>query len=211
MISPYLTHIHITSQTFTVKHLSGGFTNELIRSCITCVIRTGKAQLNGPISHSRNIRHIFFEPNVLCSCRRGSIMQCSMRNQCSGLFICIMNYLFVLCIILIVLSCVLCMTLMIFIYVYYGLFAYTNLVDIMSLFFMIFSFHLPNFGKNHLVSGKNWSVFGKNRPELTTPVFRKTDQLIGQTDRFIGETGYISVSRFSLFLHRLRCVSVKFF
>jgi hypothetical protein len=81
----------------------------------------------------------------------------------------------------------------------------------MSLFFMVFSFHLPNFGKNHLVSGKNWSVFGKNRLKLTTPVFRKTDQLIGQTDRFIGETGYISVSRFSLFLHRLRCVSVKFF
>jgi hypothetical protein len=45
-------------------------------------------------------------------------MQCSMCNQCSDLFTCIMNYLHVLCMIFMVLSCVLCMTLMIFIYVY---------------------------------------------------------------------------------------------
>jgi hypothetical protein len=34
-----------------------------------------------------------------------------------------------------------------FIYMYYGLFVCTNLVDDMPLFFMIFSFHLPIFGK----------------------------------------------------------------
>jgi hypothetical protein len=128
MISPYLTHIHITSQTFTVSNLPGRFTSGLIRSCITCVIRTGKTLLNVPTSYDRNIKHIFFEPNVLCSCRRRSITQCSMRNQCSDLFIYIMNYLYVLCMLLIILSCVLCMTLMMYIYVYYVLFACTNLV-----------------------------------------------------------------------------------
>jgi hypothetical protein len=61
-------------------------------------------------------------------------MQCIMRNQCSGLFTCIMNYLHVLCMIFMVLSYVLCMTLIVFIYVYYELFACTNLVNIMSLF-----------------------------------------------------------------------------
>jgi hypothetical protein len=65
-------------------------------------------------------------------------MQCSMHNQCSGLFIYIMDYLHVLCIILIALSCVLCMTLMMFIYVYYGLFACTNLIDVISLFSQFF-------------------------------------------------------------------------
>jgi hypothetical protein len=170
MISPYLAHIHITSQTFTVSNLPNGFTSGLIRSCIICVTRTCKALLNGPTSHGRNIRHIFFEPKVLCSCRRRSIMQCSMRNQCSDLFTCIMDYLHVLCMILMVLSCVLCMTLIVFIYMYYGLFTCTNLVDVMSLFFMVFSFHLLNFGKN-------WSVSGKNRPELTTPVFEKNDRI----------------------------------
>jgi hypothetical protein len=49
--------------------------------------------------------------------------------------------------ILMILSCILCMTLMMFIYMYYGLFVCTNLVDDMPLFFMIFSFHLPIFGK----------------------------------------------------------------
>jgi hypothetical protein len=68
-------------------------------------------------------------------------MQCSMRNQCSGLFICIMDYLHVLYMILMVLSCVLCMTLMMFIYVYYGLFTCTNLVDGMLLFPTVLSFH----------------------------------------------------------------------
>jgi hypothetical protein len=65
-------------------------------------------------------------------------MQYSMCNQCSGLFTCIMNYLHVPCMIFMVLSCVLCMTLMMFIYVYYGLFACTNLVDVISLFFTVF-------------------------------------------------------------------------
>jgi hypothetical protein len=49
--------------------------------------------------------------------------------------------------ILMILSCILCMTLMMFIYMYYGLFVYTNLVDVMTLFFIIFSFHLPIVGK----------------------------------------------------------------
>jgi hypothetical protein len=138
MISPYLAHIHITSQAFQVSNLPGGFMSGLIQRCITCVTRTGKALLNGPSSHGRNIRHIFFEPKVLCSCRWRSIMQCNMRNQCSGLFTCIMDYLHVLCMILMVLSCVLCMTLMVFIYMYYRLFACTNSVDVMPLFSLFF-------------------------------------------------------------------------
>jgi hypothetical protein len=138
MIFPYLAHIHITSQTFTVSNLPGGFMSGLIRSYITYVTRTGKSLLNGPTSHDRNIRHIFFEPKILCSSRQRSIMQCSIRNQCSGLFTCIMNYLYVLCMVFMDLSCVLCMTLMVFIYVYNRLFACTHLVDVMSLFFMIF-------------------------------------------------------------------------
>jgi hypothetical protein len=40
------------------------------------------------------------------------------------------------------LSCVLCMTLILFIYVYYELFICTNLVYVISLVFTIFSFHL---------------------------------------------------------------------
>jgi hypothetical protein len=48
-----------------------------------------------------------------------SIMQCNMHNQYSGLFICITDYLHVLCMILMVLSCVLYTTLMVFIYVYH--------------------------------------------------------------------------------------------
>jgi hypothetical protein len=119
MISPYLAHIHITSQAFTVNNLPGWFTSGLIRSCITCVTRTDKSLLNGPTSYDRNIRHIFFESKVLCSCRWRSIMQCSMRNQCSGLFTCIIDYLHLLCMILMILSYVLCMTLMMFIYMYY--------------------------------------------------------------------------------------------
>jgi hypothetical protein len=138
----------------------------LIQSCITCVTRTGKTLLNRPTSHDRNIRHIFFKPKVLCSWQPRSIIQCRMRNQCSGLFIYIMDYLHVLCMILMVLSCVLCMTLMVFIYVYYGLFVYTNLVDVMSLFFTVFSFHLPIFSKNRPASEKNC-------PEIVTPIFGK--------------------------------------
>jgi hypothetical protein len=116
----------------------------------------------------------------------GGVLCNSMCNQCSGLFICIIDYLYVLCMILMILSCVLCMTLKVFIYVYYGLFACTNLVDVISLFFTVFSVHLPNFDKNRLVSGKN-------RPELATPVFGKTVRFIGQTGRFIGEINRISV------------------
>jgi hypothetical protein len=65
-------------------------------------------------------------------------MQYSMRNQCSGLFTCIMDYLHILCMILMILSCVLCITLMMFIYMYYRLFACTNLVDVMPLFSWFF-------------------------------------------------------------------------
>jgi hypothetical protein len=165
MISPYLAHIHITFQTFTVSNLSGGFTSGLIRSCITCVIRTDKALLNGPTSHDRNIRHIFFKPKVLCSCRWRSITQYIMCNQCNGLFTCIIDYLHVLCMLLIVLCYVLCITLMVYIYVYYGLFTCTNLVQLILLFFTVFSFHLPNFDKNRPVSDKN-------HPKLTAPVYR---------------------------------------
>jgi hypothetical protein len=46
----------------------------------------------------------------------------------------------------------------------------------MSLFFTVFSFHLPNFGKN-------WPVFSKNRSELATPVFRKNRPHFGETSR----------------------------
>jgi hypothetical protein len=119
MMSPYLAHIHITSQTFIVINLPGGFMSRLIQSCITCVIRTGETLLNGPTSYDRNIRNIFFKPKVLCSCPWRSIMQCSMRNQYSDLFTYIMDYLHVLYMILMILNCVLCMTLMVFIYVYY--------------------------------------------------------------------------------------------
>jgi hypothetical protein len=56
------------------------------------------------------------------------------------------------------------MTLMVFIYVYYELFACTNLVDVMSLFFTVFSFHLPIFDKN-------WPAPSKNRPNVATPIF----------------------------------------
>jgi hypothetical protein len=186
MISPYLAHIHITSQTFTVNNLPSGFTSGLIRSCITCVTRTDKALLNGPTSHGRNIRHIFFESKVLCSCRRWSIMQCSMHNQCSGLFTCIMDYLHLLCMILMILSYVLCMTLMVFICVYYGLFICINLVNVMSLFFTVFSFHLPNFGKN----GRFLAKTARNSPHQFS---EKTNRFISQTGRFIGETSCISV------------------
>jgi hypothetical protein len=167
MISSYLTHIHIASQTFTISNLSGGFTSGLIRSCITCITSTGKALLNEPTSHGRNIRHIFFQSKVLCSCRQRSIVQYNMHNQYSGLFIFIMNYLHVVCMILMVLSCVLCMILMMFIYVYYGLFICTNLVYIISLFLRVFSSHLPIFGKKSLgfwqkSSGNRHADFRKN-------------------------------------------------
>jgi hypothetical protein len=143
-----------------------------------------RALLNVPISHGRNIKHIFFEANVLHSYRRRSIMQCGIRNQCSCLFICIMNYLYVLCMILMVLSCVLYMTLILFIYMYYGLFTCTNLVDVIPLFFTVFSFHLPIFDKNRLISSKI-------RPEIVMSI-------IGEIGRLIAKTGRISVFRISI-------------
>jgi hypothetical protein len=57
--------------------------------------------------------------------------------------------------IFIILSCVLYMTLMMFIYMYYELFICTNLVDIMPLFFMIFLFYLLIFNKNRSGPDKN--------------------------------------------------------
>jgi hypothetical protein len=63
-------------------------------------------------------------------------MQCSMRNQCSDLFIYIMDYLHVM-----ILMVLICITLMVFIYVYYILFACTNLVDVMLMFSTVLSFH----------------------------------------------------------------------
>jgi hypothetical protein len=65
-----------------------------------------------------------------------------------------MNYFYVLYIIFMVLSCVICMTFILFIYVYYRLFVCTNLVDVMSLFFMIFSFNLLIFDKKRPVPTK---------------------------------------------------------
>jgi hypothetical protein len=85
-----LTHIHITSQIFTVSSLPDGFKSGLIQSFITCVTRTDEALLNGPTSYDKNTSHTFFEPKLLCSGPRRSIIQYSMHNQCSGLFICIM-------------------------------------------------------------------------------------------------------------------------
>jgi hypothetical protein len=157
MISPYLAHIYITSQTFTVSNLHSEFTSWLIQRCIICVTRTGKALLNEPTSHDRNIRHIFFEPKVLCSCQWMSIMQCNMHNQYSGLFTCIMNYLYVLCMIFMVLSCVLC------IYVCYRLFTCTNLVDVMSLFSRFFRSILLIFDKK---SVGFWHKPLGNRPSV---------------------------------------------
>jgi hypothetical protein len=182
MFSPYLAHIHITSQTFTVNNLPGGFTSGLIRSCITCVIRTDKALLNGSTSHGTNIRHIFFKPKILCSYRRRSIIQYNMRNQCNNLFTCIIDYLYVLCIILMILSCVLCITLMMFIYVYYRLFLYINLADIISLCFTVFSFHLPVKVTRFLakITQKLPRQFLKNRL-----IYRETGKFFGETGRFL--------------------------
>jgi hypothetical protein len=91
------------------------------------------------------------------------------RDPCSDLFIYIMDYLYVLCIIFMVLSCVPCMPFSVFIYMYYGLFVCINLVDVMPLFFTIFSFNLPIFDKNRPVSIKIrpkiiTSILGQNRP-----------------------------------------------
>jgi hypothetical protein len=130
-------------------------------------------------------------------------MQCSMHNQSSGLFTGIMNYLHVLCMLFMVLSYVLYMTLMLFIYVYYGLFACTNLVDIMSLFFMVFLFHLPIFNKNRSVSDTNRLEIARRFSEKLVDISAKpTDLLVKPAD--------LSVFPVSLFLHRLRCISTEF-
>jgi hypothetical protein len=160
------------------------------------LFRTGKSLLNEPTSHGRNIRHIFFEPKTLWSCQQRSIMQYNMCNQCSDLFICIMNYLYILCIIFMILSCVLCMTLMMFIYIYYGLFACTNLV-VMSLFFTVFSLYLSIFDKN-------WPVFDTNRPKIVRRFSEKpADLSVKSVD--------LSVFSVLLFLRHLRYVSTNFF
>jgi hypothetical protein len=111
-----------------------------------------------------------------------------MHNYCSGLFTCIIDYLYIVCIILMILNYVLCITLMVFIYVYYELFTCINLVYVISLFFMIFSFHLSNFDKNR-------PIFDKNHRNSPHRFFRKTGRFIGQTDRFIVKT---AAFRFSL-------------
>jgi hypothetical protein len=153
-MSLYLTHIHITSQIFTVSNLPDYFMSGLIRSFITCVTRTDEALLNEPTSHDRNTRHTFFESKVLCLCPQRSITHYNMHNHCSSLFTYIMDYLYIQCMTPMVCICVLCVTLMLFIYVYYRLFAYTNLVDIILLFFTIFS--LTDFMKNSSdISPKN--------------------------------------------------------
>jgi hypothetical protein len=175
----------------------------LIRIYITCVTRTDKALLNGPTSYGRNISHIFFEPNVLCSYRRRSIMQCSIRNQCSGLFTCIMDYFYVLCMILMLLSCVLCMTLMVFIYVYYGLFACTILVDVMSLFSRFFR-------SIYRISAK----FGRFsvKPARNSPrrfLEKLADLSVKPADLSV-KPGVFRCFRFSLFLRHLRCISADF-
>jgi hypothetical protein len=124
-----------------------------------------------------------------------------MHNYCSGLFTCIINYLYIVCIILMILNYVLYITLMMFIYVYYELFTCINLVYVISLFFMIFSFHLPNFDKNRPISDKN-------HPELATPFFRKNRPIYRSNRPIYRENGCISV--FFIFTVRLRCVSINF-
>jgi hypothetical protein len=179
MISSYLTYKHIISQIFTVINLPSEFMSGFIQSCIACIIRTGKILLNRSTSYGRNIRHIFFEPKLLCSCQWMSIIQYSMHKQCSDLFTYIMNYLHILCMIFMFLSCVLCMTLMMFIYVYYRLFIYTNLIDIISLFFTVFWFHLLIFNENRPVSaktrpkiaGKNQLIYRLNQAYFSVSIF----------------------------------------
>jgi hypothetical protein len=100
-----------------------------------------------------------------------------------------------------ILNYVLCITLMMFIYVYYELFTCINLVYVISLFFMIFSLHLPNFDKNRPISDKN-------HPELATPFFRKNRPIYRSNRPIYRENGRISV--FFIFTVRLRCVSINF-
>jgi hypothetical protein len=124
-------------------------------------------------------------------------MQYSMHNQCNDLFTCIINYLHILCTILMVLSCILCIIFIVFIYMYYGLFTCINLVDTMSLFFTIFLFHLLNFTKIGMFPTKTV----RNSPR-----------------RFSDKSADLSVKpvvfwcfRFSVFLHHLQYISTEFF
>jgi hypothetical protein len=175
----------------------------LIRSFITRVTRTGKTLLNGQTSHGRNTRHTFFEPKVICSCLRRNIMQCSIHNQCSGLFICIMDYLHVLCMTLMVWICVLCMTLMMFIYVYYGLFICINLVDVMLIFFTIFPFQW-------LVFWIIQPVFDIIRPEIVRPIFGKSQWIISKyVDNSVNLAEFWFFRMF-LFLSCVNCFSQNF-
>jgi hypothetical protein len=100
-------------------------------------------------------------------------MQFSMRNQCSGLFTCIMNFLYVLYMTFMVWIYILCVTLMLFIYMYYGLFTCTHLVDIILLFFTFFLF-------NDWFSGK----FDRFLPKF---VWKSPNRFIGKSWQFIGE------------------------
>jgi hypothetical protein len=92
-----------------------------------------------------------------------------------------MDYLHILCMVLMVLSCVLCTTLMLFIYVYYVLFICTNLVDVMPLFFTGFSFNLPFSAKIA------WFL----------PIFRKNCRFINEIGRLIIKIGRILVLQIS--------------
>jgi hypothetical protein len=74
---------------------------------------------------------------------------------------------------------------------YYGLFVCINLVDVMPLFFTIFSFNLPIFDKNHPVSIKI-------RPKIITSIFWTKP-----TDLSVKPTAFPSF-QFSLLLRRSR-------
>jgi hypothetical protein len=142
-----LAHIHITSYTFTVSSLSSGFMSRLIQSFITYVTRIGEALLNGPTSHDRNTRHTSFEPKGLYSCPQRSIMQYRMRNQCSDLFTCIMDYLHILCATLMVYIYVLCMTHGIYLHVLWTIYIYKFSICF-AIVFHIFSIPMTGFLDN---------------------------------------------------------------
>jgi hypothetical protein len=101
-------------------------------------------------------------------------MQCSMRNQYSGLFTC-MNYLHVLCMILMVLNYILCMTHGVYLRILWSIYIY-KFNRCHAVIFTVFSFHLLIFDKNRPVSAKI-------RPEITTPIFFKKRRFIGETSR----------------------------
>jgi hypothetical protein len=65
MMSLYLTHIHITSQTFTVSNLPGGFMSELIRNFITYVTRTGEVMLSTNFTCQEHKAHILQTQDIM--------------------------------------------------------------------------------------------------------------------------------------------------